>query len=149
LIHNLQLVEWVQRLAPAMPITKKVVDAVRWATLPVRRALRLRSLPGRPIAALRAHRLASRAAREAMRRRMAAQAAEAAARQRWSLLYPASQALGPLLRTAHGQTRFLSRQVEGGAKLFYRQLGWTGGGKGGAAVAAAGGKRAARATACA
>lgn len=133
----MQLVEWVQRLAPAMPITQKVVDGVRWATVPVRRALRLRSLPGRPIAALRAHRIATRAAREAMRRRVAVQAAEAAARQRWSVLYPASNLLSPVVRLAQGHTRFLSRQIEGGAKVFYRQLGWTGGGKGAAASVAA------------
>ncbi|EOD05496.1 hypothetical protein EMIHUDRAFT_199289 [Emiliania huxleyi CCMP1516] len=29
LIHNLQVIEWVQRLAPAMPVTTRVVDGVK------------------------------------------------------------------------------------------------------------------------
>mmetsp|Transcript_43173 Transcript_43173/g.140021 ORF Transcript_43173/g.140021 Transcript_43173/m.140021 type:complete len:287 (-) Transcript_43173:40-900(-) len=33
LIHNLQVIEWVQRLAPAMPVTTRVVDGVKWAWL--------------------------------------------------------------------------------------------------------------------
>jgi len=130
LIHNLELVEWVQRIAPAMPLTSKLVDGVKWATVPVRRALRVGRIPGRPLAAIRNNFVANRAAREAVRRKLAADAARAAVRKRWSLLYPVSPVLSPLVRGAQGQARFLSRQVDGGSKFLYRQL------YGGAAAAA-------------
>lgn len=137
LIHNLQLVEWVQRIAPAMPVTQKVLDGVRWATIPVRRALRLRSLPGRPIAAFRAHRLAARAAREAMRRKLAMEAAKAAARKRWSILYPLSPVLAPVVNNAQSQARFLTRHIEGSSNFLYRQLGWSAGSTGSTVASAA------------
>ena len=65
LIQRIDLVEWINRISPAFPLTGRAIGVVRWVTMPVRQIIRPFAIPLRPLAAMRARRAAAEAARRA------------------------------------------------------------------------------------
>ncbi len=124
----------MQKLAPVMPVTSRIVKGVGWVTFPFRWGSgAVQRGAARPITAMRARQAAHRAVREALRLKLAKSAARIAARKRWSVLYPLSPVLSPLVRTAQGQLQGpllgpIVRQLrllDGGVSRYvYRQVSW-------------------------